>query len=453
MFIDLSLTVERSDYENLRSGRKIAILFSPLLVDRQFVLAPKSDLIEEEVVSHVIIKVVARESLKLENLNDAIARLLDIPLDVLKQRLDEDPRLCIICFRAYYTDQKLKVACRDSIGFAPLSHPYIIEEFQPLLSDYSFARRREQFLNHEIADSKLIEDIYFELNAQHFDNIEFKLSQETLSSEIQILLGWKDIPLSSAKLPEWTQAIAKVGNSSDGNDFEKLVRKGLIELGFSASGNLRDFLDPDKCGGAGGLDFYCDAPFAVVGECKATKSEKVPDGTAAQLVKLGYKHLQKKYNSCVKIIMTEDAELTASGNEMNVIRPETLQRLVELKSRHSGSINLLALKPCLEQEPHGEAADKKLNDFIDQIWVDLRVRSHLVQLIKKASTGIVGIEYLRGAYDASNPPKAIFNSQEFHETLIELSSPLAGYLGREKDSNGKGDRFYFLRDLLIEKEI
>jgi hypothetical protein len=31
---------------------------------------------------------------------------------------------------------------------------------------------------------------------------------------------------------------------------------------------------------------------------------------------------------------------------------------------------------------------------------------------------------------------------------IELSSALAGYLGREKDEKGS-DRFYFLRDLLI----
>jgi len=28
-----------------------------------------------------------------------------------------------------------------------------------------------------------------------------------------------------------------------------------------------------------------------------------------------------------------------------------------------------------------------------------------------------------------------------------ISSPLAGYLGRDKSDGGKGDRFYYLRDL------
>ncbi|MEO0688142.1 MAG: DUF1802 domain-containing protein, partial [Cyanobacteria bacterium J06649_11] len=58
-----------------------------------------------------------------------------------------------------------------------------------------------------------------------------------------------------------------------------------------------------------GLDFYCEYPYPVVGECKATKSEKVPDGTAAQLIKLGYKHLQKHFEYCVKIILAA-GELT-----------------------------------------------------------------------------------------------------------------------------------------------
>jgi hypothetical protein len=34
-----------------------------------------------------------------------------------------------------------------------------------------------------------------------------------------------------------------------------------------------------------------------------------------------------------------------------------------------------------------------------------------------------------------------------HEILIELSSPLTGYLGRKKGSDWKSDRFYFIRNL------
>jgi hypothetical protein len=36
--------------------------------------------------------------------------------------------------------------------------------------------------------------------------------------------------------------------------------------------------------------------------------------------------------------------------------------------------------------------------------------------------------------------------------LVELSSTLTDYLGREKGSDWWGDRFYCLRDLPIEKE-
>jgi hypothetical protein len=147
--------------------------------------------------------------------------------------------------------------------------------------------------------------------------------------------------------------------------------------------------------------------------------------------------------------LTEDAELTASGNEMNVIRPETLQRLVELKAKHPGAIDLLDLKPCLEQEPFGEAADAKVNRYIDNLWQNIKLRSHIIQLIKRANREI-GIEYLSGAYDASNPPKTIFNIQEMHEILIELSSPLTGYVGRIKGSDWRSDRFYFLRDLQVD---
>ncbi len=36
--------------------------------------------------------------------------------------------------------------------------------------------------------------------------------------------------------------------------------------------------------------------------------------------------------------------------------------------------------------------------------------------------------------------------------LVELSSPLAGYLGRERGNDWKSDRFYHLRDLKPSQE-
>jgi hypothetical protein len=246
-----------------------------------------------------------------------------------------------------------------------------------------------------------------------------------------------------------------VGNSSDGNQFERLVRKSFIKLGFTCSNsNSKANLDPEKVGGAGGVDFYCEYPYPVVGECKATKSEKVPSSTPGQLIQLGKNHLQEHFDSCVKIILaagelTKDALLTTQNNHMNVITPETLEKLVELQSNYQGCVNLLELKQCLQQEPFG-LADDKVNSYISKIEQDIQLRSHLVQLVKNylqnSNLDSTGVEALHGAYFSSQPPQPLLE-KEMHEILIELSSSLTGYLGRIKGADWKSDKFYFLRDL------
>jgi hypothetical protein len=59
---------------------------------------------------------------------------------------------------------------------------------------------------------------------------------------------------------------------------------------------------------------------------------------------------------------------------------------------------------------------------------------------------VLAVDALRVAYIQSKPPQPL-TTEEMHEILIELSSPLTGYLGREKGKDWKSDRFYFLRDL------
>ncbi|TVQ54533.1 MAG: DUF1802 family protein, partial [Spirulina sp. DLM2.Bin59] len=230
---------------------------------------------------------------------------------------------------------------------------------------------------------------------------------------------------------QWIDQIAAIGNSSQGHEFERLVRKALIFLGFANTiDNAKASLNPDSTGGPGGLDFYADWPYALVGECKATKTEKVSDGTPAQLIKLGHKILQEHYDNCVKIIiaageLTEDANQTALGNRLNVIRPETLQNLTQLKKHYSGSINLQKLKSCLDHEPFGEEADQKLKAHLHGIIHDLQIRSDLVKLIKQ---GEGDLQFLRGRFYGTHP----LQDQEMQHILIELASPLTGYIGWRK---------------------
>jgi len=82
------------------------------------------------------------------------------------------------------------------------------------------------------------------------------------------------------------------------------------------------------------------------------------------------------------------------------------------------------------------------------------LRSHIIQLVKNylqnSGAESAGVDALHGAYFGSNPPQ-VLKTVEIHEILIELSSPLTGYLGRIKGINWNSDRFYFLRDLPINQ--
>jgi hypothetical protein len=103
----------------------------------------------------------------------------------------------------------------------------------------------------------------------------------------------------------------------------------------------------------------------------------------------------------------------------------------------------------LQQAPFG-LADNKVNTYIDKVNQDIKLRSHVVELVKKhlQTTGDneVGVDSLHVAYIYSNPPQSL-KPEKLHGILIELSSPLTGYLGRKEGIDWKSDRFYFLRDL------
>jgi hypothetical protein len=380
--------------------------------------------------------------------------------EALEPKIQKYQHIFLAYLRVYHLPQLYEFTInqgnQDKLGKFIAVHNVTASETQPVLTEQRFKQYQRQLENLEPPLHPQLEELHNALSKISHTNA----AAQHFKHEISILLGWNsqynqdtvDRDLS------WIKTIAKVGNSSDGNEFEKLVRKSLVKIGFSASNlNSKANLDTEKLGGAGGLDFYCEYPYLVVGECKATKTEKVPDGTAAQLVKLGLKHLQQQYNSCIKIIvaagqLTTYAELTAKGNEMNVIRPETLQRLVEFKAKFPGAIDLLNLKPYLQNEPFGSAADDKINVYIDKIEQNIKLRSHIIQVVKNylqnSGTESAGVAALHGAYFGSQPQQQL-KPEEIHEILIELSSPLTGYLGREKGSDWTTDRFYYLRDLSI----
>ena len=99
--------------------------------------------------------------------------------------------------------------------------------------------------------------------------------------------------------------------------------------------------------------------------------------------------------------------------------------------------NPLAQPPYVGRD---EVWDKEFPDITS-------LNAHASDAVFQAIEQIRANQYPRTSIDVSNPPKIILNIQEVYEILIELSSPLTGYLGRNQGTDWKSDKFYFLRDL------
>jgi hypothetical protein len=387
---------------------------------------------------------------------EALSQLTIWTIEGLQETVKQKQHIFLAFLRVYQLPQPLEMPLVQSKSqFVALPQPLTVFQTSPVLSDRIFTQRRRQLENLEPPLHPELEELQSAIAQLSASNPTAK----ELDQDIKVFLGWSSNQAAKPPDPDlaWIQKIAEVGNSSDGQEFEKLVRRSLIKLGFTNSNrNPKTSLDPNATGGAGGIDFYCEKPYPVVGECKASKKESVPNSVTAQLIHLGHTHLGRaEFERAIKLIvaagpLTDPARKAAIENQMNVIRPETLQRLVEFKEKYKGAIDLFKLERVLQQAPFG-LADDKVNSAIDKISRDIKLRSHIVQLVKNylEKTGFerVSVHALHGAYAISNPPQPL-KPDALHEILVELSSPLTGYLGRTKGRDGS-DRFYFLRDLSI----
>lgn len=423
--------------------------------------------------------------------------------DALATHLRNRGNLFLAILRVYRLSEPLSLAQPDSSRaslsfFLPLPDYLNVDTTHPVLDDRVFEQRKQWVLQLESAQPAAVKDPTEPTAEAMSAGTESALTEEEGSSA----------PEESATLPEaqiakthniltsntWYEKIAEVGNSSDGHTFEKLVRKGLIELGFSNTlNNPKISLDPNATGGAGGLDFYADLPYSIVGECKATKTEKVPSSTPAQLIYLGHKYLKKdEFEAAIKIVvaagkLTKDAQRTALGSDIHILKPETLQRLVELKVKYPNAVSLEDIRKKLDEisvklaslnsrfenpdasidsELEISPSDKELSDFVDDIWKvlrkDISIRTYLIGLVKRFSgdkNEPVSLESIRLLFHDKGISGSLFMEDEninfkdigpdqIRDLLIELSSPLTGYLGREVDSQGI-ERFYFVRPLKI----
>ncbi|PSB53433.1 DUF1802 family protein [Chamaesiphon polymorphus] len=363
----------------------------------------------------------------------------------------------IALLRVYTLPAKIEVLPEWIGDFSLLKQPIMVNNLQPVLADRIFAKRQQQLDKLSPSPYPQLETLQQQLDLASSSDLHI----DSFNRDLRIFLEWEPPSPQPESLTDlkWINRICEVGNSSDGNEFEKLVRRSFLQLGFTNSlNNIKASLDPNATGGAGGIDIYGDRPFSLVGECKASKNESVPNSVSAQLIHLGMTHLGKEtFDRSVKIIfaagsLTPAAQQAAVQNQMNVMTPTTLQRLVTLKACYPGAIDLRELEQCLKQEPFGEDSDFKVNKYIDSIQHRIKTLAHIVSTLKNylesQTFQEVGIEKFHVVFDLSHPPQR-YSEEELYHMTIELSSPLSGYLGRIKGQDWRDDRFYFLRELII----
>jgi hypothetical protein len=323
------------------------------------------------------------------------------------------------------------------------------ERDEPVVSNVSFKWRKALLMSGQNYPHTSLESLQFQLEPLENSNS----SAGQLNHEIKQLLGWNSHNKFVLPTPDWISNITALGDRSKeedegkssyhaGTDFEIAVRQSLEFLGFK--------VDYSHRGGAGGIDIFCSEPYALVGECKSGK--KIPNDTAVQLLNLGTLRLEDKetFSRAAKLIIgpgepTEQLKKAAKVHGMAIINPATLEKLV--KVHHQYPIDLFKLRDYLVD---GQA-DDEVERYIDQHLEAIKLRAFIIQLIKNfldnSLDADADVSQLHAIYVVSKPSQPL-KREEMYEILVELSSPLAGYLGRRKGADGS-DRFYFLRDLTI----
>ncbi|WP_293354205.1 MULTISPECIES: DUF1802 family protein [unclassified Microcoleus] len=387
---------------------------------------------------------------------EALSQLTVWKTEALQQILQQRPFIFVAYLRVYLLPQPFEMPVQSSGNFVSLPKSLNVTDSSPVLSDNIFAKRRQKLEKLEPPEHPELEELQSAL--VHLSTTNPKAKQ--LDAQIKIFLGWSSEKLVKPIQPDlaWIKTIAALGNRTKeldtsisnyqaGTDFENVVRDSLEFLGFT--------IDYAHKGGAGGLDLFCSKPYPLVGECKAGK--KIPNDTAVQLLNLGTLRLRDPalLRRVTKLIIgpgepTPQLKDAAQLHGMAIMNPETLEKLVKLQSNYPNSVDLFKLKEYLKP---GQS-DDEVAKYIQQVEQEINLRSRLIELVKNRLEipGVknTGVDALHGAYYANpNPPKQL-GHEEMHEILIELSSPLTGYLGRIKGENWRSDRFYFLRDLLLE---
>jgi hypothetical protein len=452
--INSALCLPAADLEALSKGRMIAALSRTFVNTVQhFALCPVQELKGSSTIS---IEFWAKlEFCKIYTAPeevDKLARLTIWSTQELQKVLQERFKVFLLCLKVFQASQPVEIAAErlgssKSGSFIKLSNSLSINNSISIISDDSFNQRKHQLNNLELPPYPELEELEASI-AQLATNDK---NARDLDQYLQSFLGWTSNSFIRHSQPKFsrTHEIAALGYRSleegkkksshkAGTDFEIIVRESLEFLGFRTAGEHK--------GGAGGLDLFCSSPYFLATECKSGKS--IPDNTVEQLDRIGKRHLDKDYMKAVRLIIgpgqpTKNLRASAITSEVSIINPMTLQKLVELHAKYP--VDLIELKKYLI---FGQI-DDEIQKYIDKVYCEIELRSQIVKSVKELSEkdkqGSFSAAEIRVQHNSKFSP--FLESEEIvRELLIELSSPLTGFLGRRKGNDGR-DRFYFLRDM------
>ncbi|VXD25435.1 DUF1802 family protein [Planktothrix paucivesiculata] len=391
---------------------------------------------------------------------ESLSKLTVWTTAALHKTLEQRGHIFLAYFRVYRLPQPLEIDPVSNSRFISLPYAITVDESQAILDDNNFERQYRKILNRQPPEHPELEELENAIAKYPNDHLSQKeqIGLQQLKANIHDFLGWKTASsLNSNPLDlEWIDKIVPLGNREHepegtsnyqaGTDFENIVHQSLKFLGFE--------LDQNAKGGAGGMDLYCTKPYPMVGECKAGFT--IPAGATQELIRLGGTHLgQQLFNQAVKLIIgpgkpTPQVQKSAQEFKISIINSMTLEKLVKLQAQYPGSVNLIELKNYLQ----AGQMDDKIDEYIDIVINRLKLRSQIIKAIKELNTHNssnlnlptqnCSVVEVRVQHNAKYEPK--LNDNAVRDLLIELSSPLTGYLGRTQD-----DQFYFLRELIVHQ--
>ena len=459
VYISNGLRILATNLDALKSGKIVGAFSKTFLVlDKCFALYPDLRNQESETVN---IKFWA-ECKSCESIDNTfplsnLSRLTSLSIEDLETIFQQRANIFLISLRVYHLPNSIEVKTQSTGNFIPLPNAITIIDRLPILNDEQFREVHKQFqgldlaiIPNKILITSVITNELLEINSNFLDESNTAL-QNTIISKSSSEQQEEIIYQKKSEL-DWIKTISTLGDRSietgdkksnvqAGTDFENIIKKSLEFIGFT--------VDHIHAGGSGGLDLFCSKPFPLIGECKSGKN--IPGNTVYELDNLSDDHLDAQIIAeAQKLIIgagkpTPQIQRRATKKNICIINPTSLQNLVELNARYPRSINLIELRPYFI----AGQADHKVAEYIQKVEGRIRLRSHIVNLIKNHHEEKVGVEALFSAYPYSTPPQPIAKREDLHEILIELSSPLTGYLGKKKGNGWESDRFYFLRDLPI----